>query len=183
LPSFERDSARRRTHREISRFGKGPREIAVRYAMIAAGVLSGATGAQAERVNCLESQGSRIIAYSDARTLGTFELTGIARERGNENDTLSFRCSGTFLATADGKAYNYTCELIDAAGDKFNLQNADSTPVAELRYVDGGTGKYSALRGAAAEFAVFPLNSDGTLPACAAQESAFERIASRFNNE
>ena len=155
--------------------------------MIAAGLLLGATGVQAERVNCLDSQGSRIIAYSEARTLGMFELTGVAREDSNENDALRFRCSGTFLATAEGKTYNYTCELIDAAGDKFILQNADAKPFAALRYVAGGTGKYSALSGAAAGFAVFPLNSDGTLPMCGQQEDGSEHVArqsqSRFNEQ
>jgi hypothetical protein len=160
--------------RKLNALGSARRRTG--WLLIAAAVVLGGTGARAEHMGCWDSQTSRITSYSEAQTLGKFELTGIARAREDENNALKFQCSGTFLADQDGKTYNYFCELTDPAGDKFILQNGDAKTFGALEYVAGGTGKYAKLSGAATEFAEFPLNDDGTLPACARAEGDFRPL-------
>jgi hypothetical protein len=138
-------------------------------------LLLSASGAGAERVNCWDSQMSQILSHSAEQTLGNFELDGVSShsDAAADQGALAYKCSGTFLLAANRKQYSYLCELHDEAGDKFALQNSDTTLGAMQYVAGGGTGKYAERTGLASEYLQFPINRDGGLPSCDPNNTAF----------
>lgn len=131
-------------------------------------LLFGAARAGAERSTCVERELSHISAHTALQTIANFEWSGISRDAHADapEQVLKFECSGTVLIEGASKRYNYLCELHDAAGDKFALQN-DGDALDTVQYVrGGGTGKHAERAGPAPEFRGFPMNSDATLANC-----------------
>jgi hypothetical protein len=141
-------------------------------------LLSSAVGANAERLSCWDSQMSQILSHDAGQTIGNFEFGGVtaANDVDSAERLLAYKCSGTFLLSSDRKQYSYLCELQDAVGDKFSLQNSEAQ-LGAIQYVaGGGTGKYAERAGDAEEFRNFPINRDGSLPSCDPTQTAAFRL-------
>ncbi len=126
--------------------------------------------ANAEHVNCWDTQMSEIVAHSAEQTIGNFEVGGVSIA--SDQPLIVYKCNGTFLLRGERKQYSYLCDLQDAAGDKFSLQNNDATLGAMQYVAGGGTGKYIERAGLAAEYTLFPVNRDGSLPSCDPTQTA-----------
>ena len=133
-------------------------------------LLLSASGASAERLSCWDSQMSQILAHSPDQTIGNFELAGVSVAA--DAPLLAYKCNGTFLMSGERRQYSYLCEVHDASGDKFSLQNNDTTLDAMQYVTGGGTGKYAERAGLAADYALFPINRDGSLPSCDPNQTA-----------